>query len=147
MMDDEPASSGPEPLAARAIRLAQESFLAGSGPGGQNANKVATEVELRVNIYALRLPPPVFARLRTLAGSKLASNGDLIVNSKAHRTQEANRQDARAKLTALLKEAQTEPKRRAKTRLNRIGKTERLKVKKVRGTVKANRGKPSSADW
>ena len=147
MMDDDAASSAPEPLAARALRLAQESFLAGSGPGGQNANKVATEVELRVNIYALRLTPQVFARLRALAGSKLAGNGDLIVNSKAHRTQEANRQDARAKLTALLEEAQTEPKRRAKTRLNRVGKTERLKVKKVRGTIKANRGKPSSADW
>jgi ribosome-associated protein len=136
-----------EPLAARAIRLASESFLAGSGPGGQNANKVATEVELRVNIYALRLPPPVFARLRKLAGAKLAGNGDLIVTSKVHRTQDANRQDARVKLTALLEEAETEPKRRAKTRLNRVGKTERLKVKKVRGTVKANRGKPSAGDW
>ncbi|MFM7377362.1 MAG: aminoacyl-tRNA hydrolase, partial [Erythrobacter sp.] len=73
--------------------------------------------------------------------------GDLIVTSKAHRTQEANRQDARAKLTALLEEAQIEPKRRAKTRLNRVGKTERLKVKKVRGAVKANRGKPRAGDW
>lgn len=136
-----------EPLTARALRLASESFLAGSGPGGQNANKVATEVELRVNIYALRLSPPVFARLRALAGAKLAGNGDLIVTSKAHRTQEANRQDARAKLTALLEEAQVEPKRRAKTRLNRVGKTERLKVKKVRGAVKANRGKPCASDW
>jgi ribosome-associated protein len=136
-----------EPLASRALRLASESFLAGSGPGGQNANKVATEVELRVNIYALRLSPPVFARLRALAGAKLAGNGDLIVTSKAHRTQEANRQDARAKLTALLEEAQVEPKRRAKTRLNRVGKTERLKVKKVRGAVKANRGKPRATDW
>ena len=71
-----------EPLSARAIRLASESFLAGSGPGGQNANKVATEVELRVNIYALRLPPPVFARLRKLAGAKLAGNGDLIVTEQ-----------------------------------------------------------------
>jgi ribosome-associated protein len=129
------------------LRLATESFLAGSGPGGQNANKVATEVELRVNIYALRLEPPVFTRLRSLAGSKLAGNGDLIITSKAHRTQEANRQDARAKLTALLEEAQTQPKRRAKTRLNRVGKTERLKVKKVRGAVKANRGKPRASDW
>lgn len=136
-----------EPLTDRALRLASESFLAGSGPGGQNANKVATEVELRVNIYALRLSPPVFARLRALAGAKLAGNGDLIVTSKAHRTQEANRQDARAKLTALLEEAQIEPKRRAKTRLNRVGKTERLKVKKVRGAVKANRGKPRAGDW
>jgi ribosome-associated protein len=137
----------PEPLTARALRLASESFLAGSGPGGQNANKVATEVELRVNIYALRLSPPVFARLKTLAGAKLAGNGDLIVTSKTHRTQDANRQDAREKLAALLEEAQVEPKRRAKTRVNRVGKTERLKVKKVRGAVKANRGKPRASDW
>jgi len=140
-MDDE------EPLSARAIRLASESFLAGSGPGGQNANKVATEVELRVNIYALRLSPPVFARLRALAGAKLAGNGDLIVTSKAHRTQDANRQDAREKLAALIEAALVEPKRRAKTRVNRIGKTERLKVKKARGAVKAGRGRPSASDW
>jgi ribosome-associated protein len=138
---------GEEPLAARAIRLASESFLAGSGPGGQNANKVATEVELRVNIYALRLAPPVFTRLRKLAGAKLAGNGDLIVTSKAHRTQDANRQDAREKLAALIEAALVEPKRRAKTRVNRVGKTKRLKVKKVRGAVKANRGKPSASDW
>jgi ribosome-associated protein len=137
----------PEPLTARALRLASESFLAGSGPGGQNANKVATQVELRVNIYALRLSPPVFARLRKLAGAKLAANGDLIVTSKAHRTQDANRQDARAKLAALLDEAQIEIKRRAKTRVNRVGKTERLRVKKARGAVKAGRGRPSASDW
>lgn len=142
-MDDD----SPEPLTSRALRLASESFLAGSGPGGQNANKVATEVELRVNIYALRLSPPVFARLRKLAGTKLAGNGDLIVTSKAHRTQDANRQDARDKLAALIEAALVEPKRRAKTRVNRVGKTERLKVKKVRGAVKANRGKPSASDW
>jgi ribosome-associated protein len=143
-MDD---ADAPEPLTARALRLASEIFLAGSGPGGQNANKVATEVELRVNIYGLRLSPPVFARLRALAGAKLAGNGDLIVTSKAFRTQDANRQDAREKLTALLEEAQVEPKRRAKTRVNRVGKTERLKVKKARGAVKAGRGRPSASDW
>lgn len=141
-MDDD----SPEPLSARAIRLASESFLAGSGPGGQNANKVATEVELRVNIYALRLSPPVFARLRQLAGAKLAGNGDLIINSRRTARRRPTGK-TRVKLAALLEEAQTQPKRRAKTRLNRVGKTERLKVKKVRGTVKANRGKPSSSDW
>ncbi len=134
-------------LLPRALALVEESFLAGSGPGGQNANKVATEVELRVNVFRLGLAPPVFARLKALAGSKVASNGDLILTSKAHRTREANREDARAKLAALLEEAQIQPKRRAKTRLNRVGKSERLKVKKARGAVKAGRGRPSSADW
>ncbi len=134
-------------LLERAHAQAQESFLAGSGPGGQNANKVATEVQLRVNIYALRLPPPVFARLRTIAGSKLTAAGELLITAREHRTQEANRGLAREKLESLLEEAHKQPKRRAKTRLNRVGKTKRLKSKKARGTVKANRGKPSRSDW
>ncbi|MEL6877785.1 MAG: alternative ribosome rescue aminoacyl-tRNA hydrolase ArfB [Pseudomonadota bacterium] len=131
-------------LLDRAHALAEESFLAGSGPGGQNANKVATEVQLRVNIYALRLPPPVFARLRKLAGSKLTTAGDLLITAREHRTQEANRSSAREKLEKLLEEAHRQPKRRAKTRLNRVGKVKRLKSKKARGAVKANRSKP---DW
>lgn len=134
-------------LLDRAHALAEESFLAGSGPGGQNANKVATEVQLRVNIYALRLPPPVFARLRDLAGSKLTAAGDLLITARQHRTQEANRQAARAKLADLLEAAHHQPKRRAKSRVNRVGKAQRLKAKKVRSTVKANRGKPSRSDW
>ena len=140
----------PEPLEAiidRAHALAEESFLAGSGPGGQNANKVATEVQLRVNIYALRLPPPVFARLRELAGSKLTASGDLLITAKTHRTQDANRSEAREKLEALLDDAHRQPKKRAKTRLNRVGKTKRLAGKKARGAVKANRGKVSRSDW
>ncbi|WP_284124118.1 alternative ribosome rescue aminoacyl-tRNA hydrolase ArfB [Parerythrobacter aestuarii] len=134
-------------LIARAHALAEENFLAGSGPGGQNANKVATEVQLRVNIYRLRLPPPVFARLRMLAGSKLTAAGVLIITARQHRTQEANRQLAREKLEALLEEAHRQPKRRAKSRVSRAGKLQRLKAKKARGAVKANRGKVSPSDW
>lgn len=136
-----------ETVLNRAHALAQESFLAGSGPGGQNANKVATEVQLRVNVYALRLPPPVFARLRELAGSKLTASGDLLITARTHRTQEANRQEARAKLEELLEAAHRAPRKRARTRLNRVGKTQRLKAKKARGEVKGNRGKPSRSDW
>jgi len=136
-----------ETLLERAHALAKESFLAGSGPGGQNANKVATEVQLRVNIYALRLSPPVFARLRELAGSKLTASGDLIITAREHRTQEVNRTDARAKLEALLEQAHRAPRRRAKSRVNRVGKAQRLKSKKARGQIKANRGKPSRSDW
>ncbi len=134
-------------LLDRAHALAEESFLAGSGPGGQNANKVATEVQLRVNIYALRLPPPVFARLRDIAGSKLTASGDLLITARQHRTQDANRQAARAKLEDMLEAAHRQPKKRAKTRVNRVGKTQRLKVKKARGEVKAKRGKVSRNDW
>lgn len=134
-------------LLDRAHAMAEESFLAGSGPGGQNANKVATEVQLRVNAYQLRLPPPVFARLRDIAGSKLTAAGDLLITARQHRTQDANRQAARAKLDELLEAAHRAPKRRAKTRVNRLGKVQRLKTKKARGQVKANRGKPSRSDW
>lgn len=136
-----------EGLLDRAHALAEESFLAGSGPGGQNANKVATEVQLRVNIYALRLAPPVFARLREIAGSKLTASGDLLITARAHRTQEANRQAARDKLEDILEDAHRQPKKRKKTRINRVGKTQRLKAKKVRGDVKAKRGKVSRSDW
>lgn len=134
-------------LLNRAHALAEESFLAGSGPGGQNANKVATEVQLRVNIYALRLPPPVFARLRDLAGSKLTTAGDLLIAARQHRTQDANRTAARTKLDEILEAAHRQPKKRAKSRVNRIGKVKRLKSKKARGEIKANRGKPSRSDW
>ncbi|MEM6826450.1 MAG: alternative ribosome rescue aminoacyl-tRNA hydrolase ArfB [Pseudomonadota bacterium] len=134
-------------LLDRAHALAEESFLAGSGPGGQNANKVATEVQLRVNIYQLRLPPPVFARLREAAGSKLTASGDLLITARQHRTQDANRQAARTKLEEILEAAHQAPKNRAKSRLNRVGKVQRLKAKKARSQVKANRGKPTRSDW
>ena len=134
-------------LLDRAHGLAEESFIAGTGPGGQNVNKVATNVQLRVNIYALRLSPPVFARLRDLAGTKLTAGGDLLITARDHRTQEANRQLAREKLGDLLEAAHRMPKARKKSRLNRVGKTKRLKAKKARGDVKSKRGKVSRSDW
>ncbi|WP_298307047.1 alternative ribosome rescue aminoacyl-tRNA hydrolase ArfB [uncultured Erythrobacter sp.] len=134
-------------LLDRAHALAEESFLAGSGPGGQNANKVATEVQLRVNIYSLRLPPPVFARLRDLAGSKLTASGDLLITARQHRTQEANRVLARERMEEMLEAAHRAPKKRAKSRVNRVGKTQRLKAKKARSDVKSKRGKVSRSEW
>ncbi|MEW9855118.1 alternative ribosome rescue aminoacyl-tRNA hydrolase ArfB [Novosphingobium sp. M1R2S20] len=128
-------------LIERAQSLATESFIAGSGPGGQNVNKVATAVQLRLDVYALRLSPPVFARLRELAGSRMTARGELVIAARRFRTQEANRADAREKLSELLTQAQQLPTKRAKSRLNRVGKEQRLKGKKLRGSVKAGRGK------
>jgi ribosome-associated protein len=125
----------------RALALAEESFVTASGPGGQNVNKVATAVQLRVDVYALRLEPAVFHRLKTLAGSRMTSKGELLLDARRFRTQEANRADARERLAELITEALVEPKKRAKSRVNRVGKEQRLKGKKVRGTVKANRGR------
>jgi ribosome-associated protein len=127
----------------RAQGLASESFIAASGPGGQNVNKVATAVQLRINVYALRLTPPVFARLRELAGSRMTSGGELMFTARRFRTQEANRADARERLAEMLRDAHKLPEKRAKSRLNRVGKEQRLKGKKLRGSVKAGRGKVS----
>jgi ribosome-associated protein len=133
----------PDDLIDRAQALASESFIAASGPGGQNVNKVATAVQLRLDIYALRLSPPVFARLKELAGSRMTSRGELVIAARRFRTQEANRADARERLAELLVEALKLPTQRAKSRLNRVGKEQRIKGKKLRGSVKAGRGKVS----
>ena len=128
---------------SRANALAEESFITSSGPGGQNVNKVATAVQLRLNVFALRLDPQVYHRLKTLAGSKMTARGELVLTARRFRTQEANRTDARERLAALLTDAHNLPEKRAKSRLNRVGKEQRLQGKKLRGAVKAGRGKVS----
>lgn len=128
---------------ARAQALATESFIAASGPGGQNVNKVATAVQLRLDVFALRLAPPVFHRLKALAGSRMTARGELVLTARRFRTQEQNRADARERLAELIAEAHKLPEKRAKSRLNRVGKTARLDAKKKRGAVKAGRGKVS----
>ena len=130
-------------IIARALAQIEESFIAASGPGGQNVNKVATAVQLRLNVFALRLEPLVFQRLKQLAGSRMTARGELVLTARRFRTQEANRADARERLTKLLTEAHNLPGKRAKTRLNRIGKEQRLQGKKLRGAVKAGRGRVS----
>ena len=130
-------------LLDRALALVSESFIAAAGPGGQNVNKVATAVQLRLDVYALRLSPEVFHRFRQLAGSRMTAKGELVLTARRFRTQEANRADARERLAELLTEAQNLPEKRAKSRLNRVGKTERLAGKKRRGAIKAGRGKVS----
>ena len=131
-------------IADRALEIAEEKFIASSGPGGQNVNKVATSVQLRVDVFQIGLPPEAFERLKDIAGSKLTKNGEIVFTANEYRTQEQNREAARERLVALLHEALNPPRKRKKSRVNRVGKIKRLKAKKVRGDVKAKRGK---VDW
>ncbi|HSG54635.1 MAG TPA: alternative ribosome rescue aminoacyl-tRNA hydrolase ArfB [Paracoccaceae bacterium] len=128
----------------RALELVEESFVTASGPGGQNVNKVATAVQLRVDVFQLGLTPAVFQRLKALAGSRMTRHGEIVIDARRFRTQEANRADARARLGELIEAALVEPKKRARTTVNRPGKVKRLASKKARSTVKETRGK---VDW
>src|SRR5437868_6003453 len=118
-----------------------ESFLAATGPGGQNVNKVATAVQLRVNVFALGLQPYAYERLKELAGSRMTAAGELLVTARRFRTQEANRQDARERLAELVRAAHVRQARRVKTKPSRAAKARRVDEKKGRSTVKAGRGK------
>lgn len=132
--------SSPEPFAVPEEALS-ESFIASSGPGGQNVNKVATACQLRCDVWKLGLSPPVYERLKTLAGSRMTSGGEIVITARTHRTQEANREDARARLAALIAKAHIRPAKRLKTKPSRAAKAKRVDEKKGRGLVKAARGK------
>lgn len=118
-----------------------EKFLAGSGPGGQNVNKVATACQLRVDVFALGLAPDAYRRLKTLAGSRMTAAGELVILARSFRTQEANRTDARARLNELVDAALVRPERRIKTKPSKAAKARRVDSKKARSTVKAGRGR------
>jgi ribosome-associated protein len=119
----------------------EERFLAASGPGGQNVNKVATACQLRCDVFRLGLHPETYRRLKLLAGSRLSGSGQLVITARRFRTQEANRADARERLAELLAGAEEREARRVKTRPSRAAKAKRVDAKKGRGAVKAARGK------
>lgn len=113
------------------------SFIASPGPGGQNVNKVATAVQLRFDVvHSPSLPEEVRARLLTQIGSRLTTQGELIIKASRYRTQERNKQDAMGRLVELIRHATIRPKKRRKTKPTKSSIQRRLTTKKIQGAKK-----------
>ncbi len=148
-MPPEPAQ--PEPSHAR-VRLGpsvfvQESALTfravrSAGPGGQNVNKRATKVELRVHVDAIPLERPARARLRRLAGSRLNDAGEIVIAADENRSQRRNRDAALARLRELVTRALVRPKPRKPTKPTRGSVERRIRQKKQRAEIKRLRKDP-----
>jgi ribosome-associated protein len=118
-----------------------ETFLAATGPGGQNVNKVATAVQLRADVFRLGLSPDAYERLKTIAGSRMTIGGELLITARRFRTQDANRADARRRLAEMIAAAHIVQAKRKATRPSRAARAARVDRKKQRSAVKQGRGK------
>jgi len=123
-------------------RAVTERFIRASGPGGQNVNKVASAVQLRLDLAAAGLPDEVHARLVRLAGKRLSQAGELVVTAQRFRTQERNRAAALATLIALIRRAEVPPVKRVPTRPSAAARRRRLEDKVHRSRIKQRRADP-----
>jgi ribosome-associated protein len=116
-----------------------ESFIRSAGPGGQNVNKVATAVQIRFDVRSSpSLSAAVKDRLWRLAGSRMTLDGVLVMTARAHRSQERNREEARARLVDLIREAALPPRPRVATRIP-LGERRRRREDKARKSVTKSR--------
>lgn len=113
------------------------------GAGGQNVNKVSSAIHLRFDIVNSSLPDNVKQALLGQRDRRMTSDGVLIIKAQRYRTQEKNREDAMARLQALVDKAAEPAVPRVPTRIPRSAKRKRLDTKRKIATVKSMRGKPS----
>jgi ribosome-associated protein len=113
-----------------------EQFTHASGPGGQHVNKVATAVQLRLDLARSGLPEDVKSRLYKVAGRRMTDAGELLIEARRFRSREKNREDALERLKALILRAAEPPKPRTKTKPSRASKRRRMEDKRQRGSLK-----------
>jgi ribosome-associated protein len=154
-------SDGPNDAAAAAtpagveiipgVRISESAmrfqFARSGGPGGQNVNKLNTKAELWVPLAAITgLTERAFARLRSMAGKRLTTGGEIHISAETERSQERNRAAVLDRLRALIAAAAHEPKPRRKTKPSRGAKQRRIQAKKQRSETKSRR-RAGPHDW
>ena len=121
--------------------------ILGTGPGGQNVNKVATAIQLRFDIrHSPSLSEEIRERLLVIAGNRATRDGVLVLTARSHRTREANRRDALERLAHLVERASHVPKKRVKTKPPAAAKRRRVEDKRQGGRAKSLRRRPSLDD-
>ena len=115
-------------------------FVQASGPGGQNVNKVASQVQLRFDSNSPSLPDEVRLRLQKIAKNRITEKGEILISARRYRSQEQNRQDAINRLIELIRKAAIPPKKRKRTRPTKASIEKRLESKRRRSEIKKLRG-------
>jgi ribosome-associated protein len=114
-----------------------------SGPGGENVNKVASKVELRVDLMRIRgLDAASRQRLMRLVSKRLDKDGNLLVTSQRTREQHRNLDDARRKIHRLVSLALIPEKKRVATTPGKGSEERRLRKKKEQSARKQSRRRP-----
>ena len=122
-------------------------FVRSSGPGGQNVNKVNSKACLRWNIAAsTAIDDAVRSRFTEKFGSRINSNGEVLIDSQRFRDQPRNTTDCLNKLADMIRSVSQPPRPRRRTRPTGASKQRRLKDKKFNSERKRLRRRPTGDD-